>query len=601
MNKKNFLFIFLIIIVSIGFFKFFDNLFVHGQYAVIDYVNPRYCESIPRPPEVCYNGAIPGYPTDCGPACPLDYYPTYWGGYSYGYGQSWTKYTKTWRCVEFATYEGGITYFWEKSFGPAQSTGDKLEAYCQNSICGYIKDGYLAAGSCNPGESGGYYKVCCGPGGRVEPSEKSWNELDIINPPTEGRCPSDPYGVNPTYTSNTSPNVGEIHPACGGGGGGGGGGAPPSPPLSCPNGGCFSSGSKICVDLGRYKECRWDPAVRGYCWSDPISCPPRQMCQNNQCVPKQEIVRTETCNFQGTFSASPTSGNLADRFDITYGVTKSGTCGTCSGTLYVTLKLDKIDQKCKPRSPNLTISSTTIQVDKGNIIGNGRYIFTPEYHGNHKFSVNVNGNVSCDDLPEQETDTQIIKTKVTYQFLSTNKEVLVNPTDVTPLNPTVTSSPPTPPSGTYKTALRQFIAGFQHIITYGVRLSSPFVFKLDDGRAIGSMTGPQSFSASFPLQNTSGSSPITKTATFTPILAGQYTISSCHNADDESICNEECGRRITITVYRYLCYQGFCFECPKEPQLRGVYLDVKGAGCQVVEDVKCKTYIKKSCTAGVRE
>jgi hypothetical protein len=441
---------------------------------------------------------------------------------------------------------------------------------------------------------------------------------DRFDPPTEGVCTNYTHEVRvlrPLTEEELRPQPGQYHHLCAGGGGGGGGGAPPGGggiQPSCPNGKCSPPGSKICVDLGRYKECRWDPAVGTNCWSDPISCPPRQMCQGDKCVPKQEVVRTETCNFQATFSPSSTSGNLATRFDITYGVTKSGTCGTCYGTLNVTLKLDKIDQKCKPLSPNLTISSTTIQVDKGNIIGNGRYIFTPEYHGNHKFSVNVSGNVSCDDLPEQETDTQIIKTKVTYQFLSANGEVLVNPTDVIAINPTVTSSTPTPHSGTYKTALRQFIAGFPHFITYGVRLGSPYVFKSDDGQATGKIEGPlsgpyspRSFSDSFPLQNTdlrsTSTREKTKTFTYTPTLAGDYRISSCHDADDELKCDEECGRPITITVYRYLCYQGFCFECPKEPQLSGVVLNVKGAGCQVVEDVKCKTYIKKSCTAGVRE
>jgi hypothetical protein len=372
---------------------------------------------------------------------------------------------------------------------------------------------------------------------------------------------------------------------------------------TCSNGECSSPGSKICVDLNSYRECRWDSAVGKNCWSNRISCPSSYICKEGECVPKPEVSVQEFCNFKGTFSANPSSGNLASRFNITYGVTRDGTCDTCSGTLNVTLNLDNIRKDWGgTKNQSFTHSFTT-----GISGGSKTVTFEPQYHGNQNFSVNVSGNVSCDSI-RRELEDRIEIVEVTPNYESGSGSVLVNPTDVIALNVTITSSPPTPPSGTYKTPLRQFIAGFEHIITYGVRLGFPYIFKLDDGEAIGSMTttltstGTRSFSDSFPLQNTSGSSPITKTATLTPTLAGNYTVSSCHNADDERFKapNNEC-QSTTITVYRYLCYQGFCFECPKEPQLSGIALDVKGAGCQAVEDIKCQTYINKSCEAGVSE
>jgi hypothetical protein len=376
---------------------------------------------------------------------------------------------------------------------------------------------------------------------------------------------------------------------------------PPSP--TCPYGECSSPGSKICVDLNRYRECRFDSSVGKNCWSNTISCPSSYICKEGECVPKPEVVVQEFCNFRGTFSANPSSGNLASMFNITYGVSRSGTCQTCSGSLDVTLNLDNIRKDWGGiKYQSFTHSFTT------GINGGSRTVtFEPQYHGNQNFSVNVSGNVSCNTIRRELAD-RIEIVNVTPNYESGSGSVLVNPTDVIALTSTISSNPPTPPSGTYKTPLRQFIAGFEHIITYGVRLGFPYIFKLDDGEAIGSMTttltstGTRSFSDSFPLQNISGSSPITKTATLTPTLAGEYTVSSCHNADDERFRapNNEC-RSTTITVYRYLCYQGFCFECPKEPQLSGIVLDVKGAGCQVVEDIKCQTYINRSCEAGVSE
>ncbi len=54
-------------------------------------------------------------------------------------------------------------------------------------------------------------------------------------------------------------------------------------------------------------------------------------------------------------------------------------------------------------------------------------------------------------------------------------------------------------------------------------------------------------------------------------------------------------------VYRYICYQGFCWECPQEPQISDGRIDVRSANCQVVEPAKCQYYIRSSCQARGRE
>jgi hypothetical protein len=173
------------------------------------------------------------------------------------------------------------------------------------------------------------------------------------------------------------------------------------------------------------------------------------------------------------------------------------------------------------------------------------------------------------------------------------------------------SQAPTPPSDQVKTPLRDWIAGFPFKINYGVDIG-PGKFAKDLGDFWFELTGESlPFTCTIsPTQKTNVSdSSIRQTTTCTPQKAGDLTITSKHNADDEEVSRnitgeaygDEESKSQTITIYRYLCYQGFCWECPKEPQLQGVVLNVKGAGCQPVEDAKCQTYINKSCKAGVRE
>jgi hypothetical protein len=93
---------------------------------------------------------------------------------------------------------------------------------------------------------------------------------------------------------------------------------------------------------------------------------------------------------------------------------------------------------------------------------------------------------------------------------------------------------------------------------------------------------------------------------FTPDKAGQYSFQTWHRGNDEFLTppEEETSGVTTITVYRYLCYNGFCWECPSEPQRIGTVLKVKEAGCRVVDDAFCK-YVgyptKGSCKGKGRE
>jgi len=93
---------------------------------------------------------------------------------------------------------------------------------------------------------------------------------------------------------------------------------------------------------------------------------------------------------------------------------------------------------------------------------------------------------------------------------------------------------------------------------------------------------------------------------FTPDKAGQYSFQTWHRGNDEFLTppEEEASGVTTITVYRYLCYNGFCWECSSEPQRIGTVLKVKEAGCRIVDDAFCK-YVgyptKGSCKGKGRE
>ena len=173
----------------------------------------------PRPPaDACYNGWVPGEKTNCGSACPLSRYPENPDNLSYG--RPWSKYVWTYNYVttRFGIDKGYC--LWEKSASSWYSLGDKAEPGCPN--CGSRKTGYLASGLCDPGVSGGFYKVCCKPDGTVGVSNVYAG--DTVNPPYESVCTvgqatflsSVPQlGIyQPPEANTTEPNSGEPHPAC---------------------------------------------------------------------------------------------------------------------------------------------------------------------------------------------------------------------------------------------------------------------------------------------------------------------------------------------------------------------------------------------------
>jgi len=152
-----------------------------------------------------------------------------------------------------------------------------------------------------------------------------------------------------------------------------------------------------------------------------------------------------------------------------------------------------------------------------------------------------------------------------------------------------------------KTPSRDYIVGYAFDIIYGVEKIGRF--GLDMGTFW--LTGPNISTNHTPLDEGPGIQ--TNTYGFTPDLAGTFSFCAYHDADDEvrsiqrnmeawgndeSICS-------SITVYRYLCYQGFCYECPNEPL--GTPPNLRSAGCKIVEPIKCKHYINSDCRSRGRE
>lgn len=105
----------------------------------------------------------------------------------------------------------------------------------------------------------------------------------------------------------------------------------------------------------------------------------------------------------------------------------------------------------------------------------------------------------------------------------------------------------------------------------------------------------------------SGNRPESGNYYYTPLRAGSYTFDLCHNFDEQSYSRREAGEAYrgdgfictsqNITVYRYVCGQGFCWECDKEPPN---FTNLK-AYCKIVESAKCKAYIGSDCRAKGRE
>jgi len=104
----------------------------------------------------------------------------------------------------------------------------------------------------------------------------------------------------------------------------------------------------------------------------------------------------------------------------------------------------------------------------------------------------------------------------------------------------------------------------------------------------------------------SGNRPESGNYYYTPLRAGSYTFDLCHNFDEQRHSRREAGEAYrgdgfictsqNITVYRYVCGQGFCWECNSEPD----FTNLK-ASCNIVETAKCEAYIGSDCRAKGRE
>ncbi|MEM2772667.1 MAG: hypothetical protein QXR88_02360, partial [Candidatus Pacearchaeota archaeon] len=175
----------------------------------------------------------------------------------------------------------------------------------------------------------------------------------------------------------------------------------------------------------------------------------------------------------------------------------------------------------------------------------------------------------------------------------------VNPSEVTAKLEVGKPNISHPPN--LKTPSRDYIVGYAFDIIYGVEKIGRF--GLDMGTFW--LTGPNISTNHTPLDEGSGIQ--TNTYGFTPDLAGTFSFCAYHDADDEvrsiqrnmeAWGNDE-GICSSITVYRYLCYQGFCYECPNEPL--GTPPNLRSAGCKIVEPIKCKHYINSDCRSRGRE
>lgn len=182
-------------------------------------------------------------------------------------------------------------------------------------------------------------------------------------------------------------------------------------------------------------------------------------------------------------------------------------------------------------------------------------------------------------------------------------KVYIKPTEV---NGSLNLGKPSISHPQVSTQKRDYIVGFSFPISY--QLNPSGYWGKDKGSYQLKYSSP---SGGGILTEGSGSTlPVSGTTNFTPDLAGNYSFSLCHKYDELSYSNnenneayrgggEECVSQ-SITVYRYLCYQGFCWECSQEPgRLGGGRLDLRN--CKTVEPAKCQAYINSDCKAKGRE
>jgi len=187
------IFVFFVFFVLIFVFKSAYGRYVYDGGGGYEFcISSRYCGKEPTFYE-CVNGPSVGNNGGCPiPACTG--------------GKLWSKYVFSNECVQV---EGSCYWKFNRKETWA-SIGDKLQPFCPN--CGSPRDGYLAAGLCQPNQSGGFYKVCCN-GDKVGHSGLYYVQDGIF--PDEGVCT---LGFSKIVSNlDTTPESGETHPACQGG------------------------------------------------------------------------------------------------------------------------------------------------------------------------------------------------------------------------------------------------------------------------------------------------------------------------------------------------------------------------------------------------
>ena len=132
------IFVFFVFFVLIFVFKSAYGRYVYDGGGGYEFcISSRYCGKEPTFYE-CVNGPSVGNNGGCPiPACTG--------------GKLWSKYVFSNECVQV---EGSCYWKFNRKETWA-SIGDKLQPFCPN--CGSPRDGYLAAGLCQPNQSGGFY------------------------------------------------------------------------------------------------------------------------------------------------------------------------------------------------------------------------------------------------------------------------------------------------------------------------------------------------------------------------------------------------------------------------------------------------------------
>ena len=208
----------------------------------------------------------------------------------------------------------------------------------------------------------------------------------------------------------------------------------------------------------------------------------------------------------------------------------------------------------------------------------------------------------------KETDTQTRTTRCSISLIS-------RAVDLVPQKPRIEGS--TPSLSGVKHPPKPYIAGWNYTIigeiiqnikdTFNLGINNKDSYQGGGGYYEGGNWGIQGsvdFNSNLDDKGRGGS--WRGEINFSPQQAGIYTFQTWHRGDDEFYFprDEEKSNVLTINVYRYLCYQGFCWECPQEPERVGTVLKIREAGCAPVDDALCQNFgypYRGSCKGKGRE